>query len=829
MKMQKILYSFLLLVAVMCFWACGDDNGSSAEKGDSPNRQGLKVVSAKSDLDSCKKSMEGEMSYVTSTGELLLCLEGDWKTYGVSKIPVYESSDGKDGVNGTDGKDGVNGTDGKDGVNGTDGKDGINGTDGEDGKDGVDGLSCSGEYREDEKGIDIYCGKDFIGTIWNGTDGQTGNNGGTTASIDFNKAEHVEIGDTVWSYSDSLLIRISDNDILTKKDTVEVTVTSTSDSKGIVLTAELRDGFYYAMLFFAQKSSGSRTIKVQDGDNVVISYKDENPERVIKRNVAFILASKSERDFISLDKPWYYGDSAEVVVTVNDKNAEGDTIQVSMILCYNDGYECHYTENEGGFGTYDAHLKLAGAGGLYKGSFFIVNEGKNHDNYFYSDPAKILTVDVRYTFKDEKKTFENVTVYWKKNADSRVEFDADRYNQASKGHFYVYDEGCGKDSVEVTISSKVKGDEIRAVAYRYKDYFYGEFLMNGLKNDGVLAIDEKDTILIQYKDATLGTVSKDMAKAGFALYATVSFGDSLYMDVTDKAVLKLVDESLTENDAVTIRVSSESDFYGVLVDMYTVPGGDGTERIGYVEFTKDPEVVNVENFEKKVFVKDKETLLASYSTNRLASSTKWFEAKAFWADKNTCFIDKRDGRAYKFVTMGDQVWMAENLAYGDGKFYDNDSIKYSSYGKLYTWAQALDTAEAICASSRCKIERPYKGACPSGWHLPSLDEFKTLLGFVSGFSEYGSTPSLLKTSYGWKSYAGVESGKDRWGFGVFPIGYYSSSSDFKGKGERAYFWLDEDVSTTIAKTMYFSYPSDVILDTEEYKTYGYSIRCVKDE
>lgn len=60
MKMQKILYSFLLLVAVMCFWACGDDNGSSAEKDDSPNRQGLKVVSAKSDLDSCKKSMEGE-------------------------------------------------------------------------------------------------------------------------------------------------------------------------------------------------------------------------------------------------------------------------------------------------------------------------------------------------------------------------------------------------------------------------------------------------------------------------------------------------------------------------------------------------------------------------------------------------------------------------------------------------------------------------------------------------------------------------------------------------------------------------------------------------
>ncbi len=799
MRLYSKFFVALFSTCALLMTACGDDSSSAKENAT------LTVVSSKSDLKKCDKSKEGAIAYITGTGELMFCLDKEWQAYGVGDIPVYEGSDGADGI------DGSNGSDGKDGV------------------DGKDGTSCTGEYLPDSSGINLYCGGKLVGTIMNGSNGLSGGNGGTTADIEFNTAEYVEIGDTVWSYSDSLLIRISDNDILTKKDTVEVSVTSTSDSKGIVLTAKLRDGYYYTTLFFTEKSSVAQAIKVQDGDNVVVSYKDENPERVIKRNVAFILASKGERDFISLDKPWYYGDSAEVVVTVNDKNAEGDSIQVSMILCYNDGYECHYTENEGGFGTYDAHLKLAGAGGLYKGSFFVVNEGKNHDNYFYSDPAKILTVDVRYTFKDEKKTFENVTVYWKKNADSRVEFDEDRYNQASKGHFYVYDEGCGKDSVEVTISSKVKGDEIRAVAYRYKDYFYGEFLMNGLKNDGVLAIDEKDTILIQYKDATLGTVSKDMAKAGFALYATVSFGDSLYMDVTDKAVLKLVDESLTENDAVTIRVSSESDLIGVLVDMYTVPGGDGTERIGYVEFTKDPEVVNVENFEKKVFVKDKETLLASYSTNRLASTTKWFEAKAFWADKNTCFIDKRDGRAYKFVTMGDQVWMAENLAYGDGKFYDNDSIRYSSYGKLYTWAQALDTAEAICGVSRCKIKRPYKGACPSGWHLPSLDEFKTLLDFVKDSLEYGSAAALLKTTYGWKSYAGVESGKDRWGFGVFPIGYYSSSSDFKGKDERAYFWLDEDVLTTTAKTVYFSNYSDVILDTEEYKTYGYSIRCVKDE
>jgi len=81
-------------------------------------------------------------------------------------------------------------------------------------------------------------------------------------------------------------------------------------------------------------------------------------------------------------------------------------------------------------------------------------------------------------------------------------------------------------------------------------------------------------------------------------------------------------------------------------------------------------------------------------------------------------IDSRDGKKYKIVKIGTQTWMAENLNYAG----QNDDIGYclgkdpkncKKYGALYTWDEAM------------KI-------CPSGWHLPSKDEWETLVDFAGG-------------------------------------------------------------------------------------------------
>ena len=101
------------------------------------------------------------------------------------------------------------------------------------------------------------------------------------------------------------------------------------------------------------------------------------------------------------------------------------------------------------------------------------------------------------------------------------------------------------------------------------------------------------------------------------------------------------------------------------------------------------------------------------------------EKDPFEASSGT-FTDERDGQEYKWVKIGDQIWMAENLAYvpyvcapdsqcgiwiygynGEGSYGTN----YHTYGCLYDW----ETAQT---------------ACPEGWHLPSDEEWMELERFL---------------------------------------------------------------------------------------------------
>lgn len=79
------------------------------------------------------------------------------------------------------------------------------------------------------------------------------------------------------------------------------------------------------------------------------------------------------------------------------------------------------------------------------------------------------------------------------------------------------------------------------------------------------------------------------------------------------------------------------------------------------------------------------------------------------AQTNTTFTDTRDGQTYRTVQIGSQVWLAENFRYNvSGSIaynYDNNNI--ATHGRLYNWQQALN-------------------AVPSGWRLPTDDEWKQL-------------------------------------------------------------------------------------------------------
>ena len=116
---------------------------------------------------------------------------------------------------------------------------------------------------------------------------------------------------------------------------------------------------------------------------------------------------------------------------------------------------------------------------------------------------------------------------------------------------------------------------------------------------------------------------------------------------------------------------------------------------------------------KAVTKKDGKELTGESRFTLRTGEIKNFNLKLKENDKQFgSFTDPRDGKTYKTVKIGNQVWMAENLNYdaGSGSWCYEDC---SQYGRLYNWETA-------------------KGVAPQGWHLPSKSEFETLLNNLGG-------------------------------------------------------------------------------------------------
>ena len=183
--------------------------------------------------------------------------------------------------------------------------------------------------------------------------------------------------------------------------------------------------------------------------------------------------------------------------------------------------------------------------------------------------------------------------------------------------------------------------------------------------------------------------------------------------------------------------------------------------------------------------------------------------------------DSRDGNTYKTVKIGEQVWMAENLNYADSvktpslkgqsSCYDGAAANCEKYGRLYTWAAAIDSV------------------CPSGWHLPSRDEWKTLITAVGGDSTAGTA---LKSTSGWTSLNGVSgNGTDAFGFSALPAGYRDRHGRYYSERSYAKFWTsteDAEDGSYNAYDMSIFVETYASLNVSSSKPYGYSVRCLKD-
>jgi uncharacterized protein (TIGR02145 family) len=214
------------------------------------------------------------------------------------------------------------------------------------------------------------------------------------------------------------------------------------------------------------------------------------------------------------------------------------------------------------------------------------------------------------------------------------------------------------------------------------------------------------------------------------------------------------------------------------------------------------------------------------------------------------FKDERDGKTYKTVKIGEQVWMAENLNYSDsvktpsllGKSwcYGNDPKKCEVAGRLYTWAAAIDSvalsAEGLdCGLHKvCELPEKVQGICPQGWHVPSLEEWITMRSEIGGESYAGT---CLK-SQRWDGDE-VNPNFDCFGFSAIPAGEFcktrmygdserDNSGEFNAADERvAFFWFASEETKLYAYFLHL-FDKTYTLFNSGSKDNAYSIRCIKD-
>ena len=194
---------------------------------------------------------------------------------------------------------------------------------------------------------------------------------------------------------------------------------------------------------------------------------------------------------------------------------------------------------------------------------------------------------------------------------------------------------------------------------------------------------------------------------------------------------------------------------------------------------------------------------------KLAAAAEAEKAKKI-ADAKRAFeqlpkiTDNRDGKVYRKVAIGGQTWMAENLNYAaeGSKCYENNADNCAKYGRLYNWATA-------------------KQACPTGWHLPSYDEWTTLTDNVGGSETAGTK---LKSSAGWNENG---NGTNEFAFSALPAGYGNGGS-FSYAGNDGFWWSSTEFDAYRAVSRYMHCDSESV-DWYYYgKDYQFSVRCVQD-
>lgn len=225
----------------------------------------------------------------------------------------------------------------------------------------------------------------------------------------------------------------------------------------------------------------------------------------------------------------------------------------------------------------------------------------------------------------------------------------------------------------------------------------------------------------------------------------------------------------------------------------------------------------------KVFLRD--TISAMDSGIVRIFDTTWNPAIVFGYLK-----DERDSNVYRTVKVGTQTWFAQNLAFKrDTSWRNRDSLALERrFGRLYQWTAAMDTSGKFNTDA-AEIELPWRGICPTGWHIPSDAEWSTIVNFVDS----ANSGAALKSMWYPNKDTAIKT-LDTWGFRVlaggqvventsYPYGYI-----YRAFGVNGMFWTATEYSATKAYIRNFMQTANHSNRALWPKSEGYSVRCLRD-
>ena len=191
-----------------------------------------------------------------------------------------------------------------------------------------------------------------------------------------------------------------------------------------------------------------------------------------------------------------------------------------------------------------------------------------------------------------------------------------------------------------------------------------------------------------------------------------------------------------------------------------------------------------------------------------------------------------DGNIYQMVTIGTQTWMTENLRttkYNDGAdiplvtiyaeweamttpgycWYENNEATYkANYGALYNW-YTVNTGKL----------------CPTGWHVPTDEEWTTLANYLGGLSVAGGRLKETGTAHWLSPNTGAT---NEFGFTALPGGGRADHGKFLYIGVAGYWWSSSEVNVDLAPASQMVLFDPAIGINELPKWLGFSVRCLRN-